>query len=167
MNLARNSVTFHSARSIDCITKQTITWHLVPHHSGHYGSTMYTHSYLILKWLKDIMCSLILILRPGNEVWGKVMFSQLFVCPQGGVFVPACITGHMTRGVSVQGGLCLGGLCLGGLCLGVYVQGSLSGGLCPGGLCQAGRPPQTNPPLYGNECILVSKMLIQYMCLNG
>ena len=36
------------------------------------------------------------LLPPANEVWGKVMFSQVFVCPMGGggrVSVPACITG--------------------------------------------------------------------------
>ena len=53
--------------------------------------------------------------------FAKVMFSQVSVCPQGGV--------------SVQGGLCPGG----SLFRGVSLQGrSLSGrGLCPGGgLCQ-------------------------------
>ena len=39
------------------------------------------------------------------------MFSQVCVknSVQRGVSVPACITGHMNRGVSVKGGLCLGG----------------------------------------------------------
>ena len=37
-------------------------------------------------------------LPPANEVWGKVMFSHVFVCPQGwGFGFLACITGHMTR----------------------------------------------------------------------
>ena len=31
-------------------------------------------------------------------VWGKVISSQVFVCPRGKVGFPACITGHMTRG---------------------------------------------------------------------
>ena len=51
---------------------------------------------------------------------GKVMFSEVFFCPQGD-------------------------LCLGGLCPGVYVRaggssvrGSLSRGLCPGGICPGG-----------------------------
>ena len=35
----------------------------------------------------------------------QVMFSQVFVCPQGGL---------CPGGVSVQGGPCLGGLCPGG-----------------------------------------------------
>ena len=40
----------------------------------------------------------IAFLAPANEVWGKVIFSQMFVCPQGrGVSFPACITGHITR----------------------------------------------------------------------
>ena len=61
---------------------------------------------------------------------GKVMFLHLSVILfTGGVSVPAYTIGHMTRGVSVQGCLCLrvsvqGGLCLGGLCS----EGSLSGG---------------------------------------
>ena len=38
-------------------------------------------------------------LLPANDVWGKVMFSLVFVYPRGSL--PACITGHMTRG-SVQ-----------------------------------------------------------------
>ena len=75
--------------------------------------------------------------RPQTK-FAKVMFSQVFVCPQGGVSVQG--------GVFVQGGLSPGG--------------SLSGrGLCPGGgLCQ-GDPP------YGYiwavcillECILVHR----------
>ena len=38
----------------------------------------------------------------------------------GGVSVPAYITGHMTRGVSVRGGFCPGGVSVGG---GISVQG--------------------------------------------
>ena len=47
--------------------------------------------------------------------YGKVMFSEAFVCPRGG---------SLSWGVYVQreslcpGGPCLGGLCLRGLCLG-------------------------------------------------
>ena len=53
-----------------------------------------------------------------------------------GVSVPACTTGHMTRGslsrgVFVQGVSVQGCLCQGSLSRGV----SLPGGLCPGGLC--------------------------------
>ena len=36
-----------------------------------------------------------LSLPPANEVWGKVIFSKVFVCPWG---FSAHITGHMTRG---------------------------------------------------------------------
>ena len=83
-------------------------------------------------------------LPPANEVWGKLMFSQVFVCPPGrGVCVPACITGHMTGG---------------GLCPsihhrphdweGLYPGGSVQGALCPrwgsllskGGLCRGDSP---------------------------
>ena len=94
---------------------------------------------------------------------GKVMISQVCVknSVHRGVSVPACTSGHMTKGVSVQGGLYLGGLCSGeslsrgisiwgvsvqgSLCLGEggslsrgslsrgsLSRGSLSGGLCPG-----------------------------------
>ena len=44
------------------------------------------------------------LLPPANEVWNKVMFSQVFVCPQGGL----CPEG-VSVGISVQGGLCPGG----------------------------------------------------------
>ena len=43
------------------------------------------------------------LLLPANEVWGKVMFSQVFLCLQG-VGFSACITGHMTGG-SASGGV--------------------------------------------------------------
>ena len=106
-------------------------------------------------------------LQPRNEVWGKVMFSQVFVGPRGGLSAPACITGHMTRGslsmrVSVQGVSLSGGLCP-WRGVSVHGGGSLSmegvsvhgGGLCPwrgslsmegvsvhgGGLCQRGLCP--------------------------
>ena len=90
-----------------------------------------------------------------NEVWGKVMFYEAFVCPQGGSMSEK----DLCAGVSVQEGLCLGSL-LGisvhvGLCSEVCVQvgslwgslsgrslsrGSLSGGSLSRGLCP-GRPP--------------------------
>ena len=63
-----------------------------------------------------------------------------------GFSVPACTTGHMTRGFCPEGGLCRGGSLSGGslsrgsLSRRVFVQwegGSLSrgGGWCPRGLC--------------------------------
>ena len=66
------------------------------------------------------------------------MFSQACVKNSvhgGGFSVPACTTGHMTRGFCPwgfcpEGGLCRGGLCLGDLC---------PGGLCPGGSLSSGR----------------------------
>ena len=43
-------------------------------------------------------------LPPANEIWGKVIFSQASVILfPGGSGFPACITGHMTRGVCIQG----------------------------------------------------------------
>ena len=43
-------------------------------------------------------------LPPTNKVWDKVMFLHLRVVLWG-VGFPACITGHMTRGICIQGGL--------------------------------------------------------------
>ena len=85
-------------------------------------------------------------LPPANEVWGKLMFSQVFVCPPGrGVCVPACITGHMTGGVSVPAfitGHMTGRVSIqGGLSKGLSVQGGGSL-LSKGGLCR-GDPPHT------------------------
>ena len=91
---------------------------------------------------------------------------------------PECTTGHMTRGVSVWGGLYLGFSVQGDLCpeegvsvQGVSVWGSLSrgclsrgisvqGGLCPGRVSVQGvsvqgvsvgeeTPPDRDPPPYG------------------
>ena len=71
---------------------------------------------------------------------GLCLCLEISICSEGGFSVPACTTGHMTRGkgVSVQGCSLSGGLCP----RKVSVWGSLSlsgdhylGGLCPGGLC--------------------------------
>ena len=77
-----------------------------------------------------------LLLSPVKRNCGKVMFSEVFVYPQGclglfpggslccpGEFSVQC--GLCSWGVSVKGGFCPGGLCPG---RGVSVQG----GLCPG-----------------------------------
>ena len=40
------------------------------------------------------------ILQPANEVWGKVMISEVST---GWVGFPTCITGHMTRRGSASG----------------------------------------------------------------
>ena len=101
------------------------------------------------------------LLPSANEVWGKVIFSQVSVCLQGGLCMmslPVWLLGSMfllegsvfgpmfvPRGVSVQGG-------------------SLSReGLCPEArrLCQ-GDPP-TETPLYGEQwavCILLECVLV-------
>ena len=65
-----------------------------------------------------------MLLPPANEVWGKVIFSQVFVCPQG-VGFSTCITGYMTRGPASSGVLPLAGVCI-------------QGGLHPGGVCIQG-----------------------------
>ena len=46
-----------------------------------------------------------LLLPPANEVWGKVMFSQVFVCPQGGGEGLCPSMHHRSHD---QGGLCPG-----------------------------------------------------------
>ena len=77
--------------------------------------------------------------RPQTK-FPKVMFSQVFVCPQGGLCL--CPRGglrSLSGGVSVRGGV-LRGLCPGGGEVCVQGEGSLcpgEGGLCPGegGLC--------------------------------
>ena len=122
--------------------------------------------------------SKITFLPPANEIWGKVMFSQVFVCPQG-VSVPACITDDMTRwGVSVQGGLCPGRVSVqvgsmpggGGLYPGEGVLCpvvSVQGGLYPGGLCQGG--PHGRKPPYSNKRaarILLECISVYYIKVN-
>ena len=68
------------------------------------------------------------LLPPASEVWGKVIFSQVLVCPHGGVSVSY----HFLSGCLVPCSF-YGGLCpwfhvpfTGGLCQGFSVQGSLS-----------------------------------------
>ena len=51
-----------------------------------------------------------MFLPPANEVWGKVIFLQASVILSMVGGIPACITGHMTRGACIQGGLHPGGL---------------------------------------------------------
>ena len=59
-------------------------------------------------------------LPPANEVWGKVVFLQVSVCPQGGglsmMSLPVWLTGPMLRGGG--GGALPGSMFLpGGVCL--------------------------------------------------
>ena len=84
-----------------------------------------------------------------NQVWSKVMFSEAFVCAQGGrgtlYDVTTCLAAwshvpsggslslHAHSGGSVQGSVS-GGLCPGGS----MSRGSLSGGLCLGGVSVQG-----------------------------
>ena len=57
-------------------------------------------------------------LTPANEVWGKVMFSEVFVCPQKGLGFSACITGHMTGGLHPGGFASMEGVCIQRVCIG-------------------------------------------------
>ena len=86
--------------------------------------------------------------------FAKVMFSQVFVCPQEGVSVQGVpVQGVSVQGVPVQGGLCPGGS--------LSREVSVQGGLCPGGSLSKRTP-------YGNvravrillECILVHNAIL-------
>ena len=97
-----------------------------------------------------------LLLSPVKRNCGKVMFSEVFVCPQGclGLFPGGslCCPG----GVSVQCGLCSWGVSVkGGFCPG----GSLSreGGLCQGVSVQGGGSLSGRPP-----CIVTSGRYASY-----
>ena len=89
-------------------------------------------------------------LPPANELLGKVMISQVFVCPIGGGRwgdFPACITGHMTRrfclqGVCIQRGVCIwAGLDPGGSASRDPREGSVSRGI--------GQTPSPSPEIHG------------------
>ena len=85
-------------------------------------------------------------LPSANEVWGKVICLQAFVCPQG---AGACSRGGVCsgRGCLLQGGggcLLLGVSAPSGGCLlpgGVCLRGGV-GGSAPGGGCAWWRPPK-------------------------
>ena len=86
--------------------------------------------------------------------WGKVIFSQVFVCPRG-VGFPTCITGHMTRGVCIQE-----------LCIqwGSYAGGSASKGVCIRGVCIQGG--WADPPkLHGIVWDAVNKWAVRILVL--
>ena len=81
---------------------------------------------------------MIQLLSPANEVWGKVMLSQVFVCPQWGKGV--CLGDRYPGGLPGRGSAYMGGSSWGG---GRSADVSASGGsgICiQGGL---GRPPGT------------------------
>ena len=83
---------------------------------------------------------------PANEVWGKVMFSQVSVCPRGrgGVICPSIASlGSHDQWRS----LCPGRGCL---CTGVSVQGFLCPGVSPyrDSLCWGHPPGQRQPPVW-------------------
>ena len=47
----------------------------------------------------------VVLLPPANEVWGKVMFSQVFVCPQGGWLASQHASKVTWPGGSASGGV--------------------------------------------------------------
>ena len=99
------------------------------------------------------------ILPPANEVWGKLMFSHVFVCPWG-VGFPVCITGHVIRRVCIQGVCLQGGLHSGGSAS----RGSASRGSASRGVCiQEGLHPGGLPP--GGSAF--RRVCIQGVCLQG
>ena len=96
------------------------------------------------------------------------MFSQVFFCPQGWE--------SLSRGVSVQGGLCPGGICLAGLSRhegvsvqGVSVCGSVQGGgICPGrGYLSRGVSVKETPYTVTLQavCILLECILVRSLSL--
>ena len=70
--------------------------------SNYCGKISFTRGKILQEEITSLGGSCGEFLPSANEVWGKVMFSEAFVCPRRGV------------GVSVRGGLCLRGLCPGG-----------------------------------------------------
>ena len=115
-------------------------------------------------------------LRQGNVFTNMCQEFKNSVHRRWGVSVPACTTGHITRGrgslsrgVSVRGSLSRGisvwGFSVQG---GSLSQGSLSGGLYRGGSLSRGvsvreTPPDRDPPSYGNKrvvCILLEYILV-------
>lgn len=43
---SRYTVALHTAGSVDGVTKQTVPWHLVTHHTCHHSSRVQPHAYL-------------------------------------------------------------------------------------------------------------------------
>ena len=98
--LFQNCAFFNTCRKCRCQSKN----------SGSYEKAILRVTKNKMKHLHLAKCNCLpkstrVFLPPANEVWSKVMFSQMFVCPQRGVGFPACITGHMTRGACIQGAL--------------------------------------------------------------
>ena len=66
---------------------------------------LFTISLIKLNRLMFTQLSQYDFLLPANEVWGKVMFSQVFFCPRGGGW-----SAIRRLGVCIQGrGVCIGG----------------------------------------------------------
>ena len=113
--LLHTYLTLQVCKLLSLYTYPTGTQTTAPTHTTAHTDSSSTETNQI--WISFLFCVkwvLNLFLPLANEVWGKVIFSQASVCPQG-----VSLSGGFLSG----GGLCLGGLCLGGLCLGVFVWG--------------------------------------------
>ena len=119
------------------ILSWNLVWRLIACKRGVLGLKLYTFykAHCCAKILGYVSCVMISLLQPANEVWGKVIFSE--VCVKNSVHgrgIPACLAGHMTN---QQGGACssgLGGCSGGGACSRRGTPGGclLRGGSAPG-----------------------------------
>ena len=113
------------------------------------------YHYVLFSLFESSVCCI--FLPAANEVWDKIMFSQVCVIPSV----------HRGRGVASQHAsqvTCPGGLHLGGL---PRLRGSASRGVCIWGRGELGRPPKIHGVLWDTinkrvvrillECILVWK----------
>ena len=123
------------------ILSWNLVWRLIACKRGVLGLKLYTFykAHCCAKILGYVSCVMVSLLQPANEVWGKVIFSE--VCVKNSVHgrgIPACLAGHMTN---QQGGACSRGVgaALGGCLLREgYSRGCLLRGVCSRGACSRG-----------------------------
>ena len=120
------------------------------------------------------MVPISILLPPATKLRQGNVFTSVCqeFCPQGGgggVSVPACTTGHMTRRVSVWGASVQGGLCPGGggslsRGRGIYVQGGLcleAGSLSGGGVSVWGGVSVQGEGLYPGGSLSRGRVSVQ------